>query len=388
MDDKPPDSPSSFRERFAARLEADAVAVTDGWIERAARRPELSLDALRDHIPGFLRDLAEGIRKDEVPVRSRASHADYLRMHVEQRLKHGYSLDQLLEEFSALPLILHEVIDDLAASRPPPPLPEVNEVHRRMQREVGRVGRVAARLYRQAEMEERRRLAERLTSFSRTLEHEIREPLHRAMAAADRLEAPDALEDPDAHSENVHVLRKGLERMADLLTDVRRLTAVEKSFAEEEWAPARETITDIFDELDTMARSKAVELRLGEIAEDIYVRVPRVRLAARNLVANAIQYSDPEEENRYVEVSLHPPSGGPFKLVIQDNGRGVPEELLEEIFEPGVRARPQAESGSGLGLAITQQVLEQRGGSVSLERTAEGSRFILRLPATLAEKKS
>lgn len=378
----------SLSDRFAAHLEAEAEAITDAWLERGTRDPDLSLDALRDHIPGFLRDLAATVREDDPAEASDAAHADYLRMHVEERLAQGYSVDQLLAEFGELPPTLFDVLDQLIEATPDVAPGEVHDVHRRVQTEVGRIGRLAARLHREAEMEERRRLAERLTTFGRALEHEIREPLHTAMVAVELLERPGARDDPDESREHLRVLRDRLERVTELLAEIRRLNLAEQSLAEEEWVPAREAIREVFGELGGMARTRDVELRTGEIAEGAQLNVPRARLAVRNLVANAIKYADPDEDERWVEVSLRRPPDGAYELSVEDNGIGVPDTLREKIFEPGVRAHPDEGSGTGLGLAIVQQVLEQRGGSVAVEPKDGGTRFVLRLPAPLALRES
>lgn len=373
----------SFRERFIQRLLSRAVEITDAWIEAAAERPDLSLDALRNEIPEFLRDVAVSMRDGGADVR-RASQDDYLEMHVEERLAQGYSVQQVLDEFEALPATLYGVMDELLASTPEVPPHEVHEVHRDLSRELHRVGRVTAQLYRKIEMEQRRGLARHLTDFGQALEHEIRGPLHTAQMAVNLLEKPEIREVPDSLEEYLGVLRGQLRRMAELLTEVRRFSAVQHSLAEEEWVPAREVVEGTFEELASMAESRGVQLRAGRVDEDVYLAVPRLRLSIRNLVANAIKYSDPEEENPYVEVSLGSPEDGPHLLTVEDNGIGVPEEARERIFEPGHRAHPDRGSGTGLGLAIVRQVLEQRRGSVGYEPKEKGSRFVLELPAPLA----
>lgn len=374
---------ATFRERFADRLASRSEEITDAWLEGVARNPDLSLEALRDHIPEFLRDVAASLRPGGA-VEASPPDEDYLRLHVEERLAQGYSVEQLLEEFGALPSTLYSVMEDLLASTSDVPAEEIHEVHRHVGREMQRIGRVAARLYRNIEMEQRRGLAEQLTGFGRALEHEVRGPLHTALVAIDLLEKPDIRDDPDSHDKYVGVLRERLERMAELLGEVRRFSAVEQSLAEEEWIPAREVVEDVYDELEEMAASQRVDLRMGAMDEDVFLNVPRLRLAIRNVVGNAIKYSDPEREDSFVEVSLRSPDDGPLQLAVEDNGIGVPEDARESIFEPGERAHPERGSGTGLGLAIVRQVLEQRRGAVSVEPTEEGSRFVLRLPAPLA----
>ena len=69
-------------------------------------------------------------------------------------------------------------------------------------------------------------------------------------------------------------------------------------------------------------------------------------------------------------------------LQVEDTGIGIPEDDLPHIFQRFHRGRnASAYPGSGLGLAIVKTIVERHGGSVQVERTGEGSRFTLRLPA-------
>ena len=82
------------------------------------------------------------------------------------------------------------------------------------------------------------------------------------------------------------------------------------------------------------------------------------------------------------ESELPPGSGMErgVRLVIRDNGPGIPDEIREHLFEPFVSARP---GGSGLGLAIVQRAVEAHGGLVLVESArGTGTAFTIYLPAT------
>ena len=77
---------------------------------------------------------------------------------------------------------------------------------------------------------------------------------------------------------------------------------------------------------------------------------------------------------------------GEARLIIEDDGPGVPERLAETLFERFVRGAGDRGGSFGLGLAIVRAVAESHGGSVSVEQThpgAErpGARFVVTLPA-------
>ena len=72
--------------------------------------------------------------------------------------------------------------------------------------------------------------------------------------------------------------------------------------------------------------------------------------------------------------------GDAVEVTVWDTGVGIPEDLMDEIFEPFFTSKPPGE-GTGLGLHICRQIVEKCGGKLhveSLER--EGTRFVIRLP--------
>lgn len=377
---------SSFGERLAEHVAANTGEITDAWIDRLPGDPDLPLGELIDEIPELLCGLAASLTGGGTVAVER-ERKDYIRGHAELRRRQGYALQRVIDEFTRLDATLCEVMDELLSSSGDVSAREVHAVHGHLHRELGRMGVVASKLYRDAEARERRRLAERLTNFSRTLEHEIRGPLQTASAAVHMLKRRDVGGDPEEERDYVRVADEELERVTELLTEIRRLTLTEQTLAEETWAPAEQMILDVFDELEAMAETKEVDLRTSGVPEHAHVNVPRVRLAVRNLVANGIKYRDPGASESFVEVGLRRPPEGPPQIFVADNGLGVPEELREQIFEPGVRAHPGAGSGTGLGLAIVRELLEQRRGSVSVESAETGgTRFVLHLPTPLMRK--
>ncbi|MFN3585884.1 MAG: sensor histidine kinase [Moraxellaceae bacterium] len=69
---------------------------------------------------------------------------------------------------------------------------------------------------------------------------------------------------------------------------------------------------------------------------------------------------------------------------VQDNGRGMPPEVLKRIFDPFFTTKPVGE-GTGLGLAICWQIIEQHGGRIRVaSEVGRGTRFLIELPSTNA----
>jgi signal transduction histidine kinase len=121
-----------------------------------------------------------------------------------------------------------------------------------------------------------------------------------------------------------------------------------------------------------------------EITLDVH---PAVVLGARdelhrlaiNLLENALRHTPPGTEVRVSTATL---ADGQVELVVEDDGPGVPPELVPSLFERFVRGAGDAGGSFGLGLAIVQAVAVTHGGSVELQQAAgsSGARFVVRLP--------
>ncbi|HXR28855.1 MAG TPA: HAMP domain-containing sensor histidine kinase [Solirubrobacteraceae bacterium] len=121
-----------------------------------------------------------------------------------------------------------------------------------------------------------------------------------------------------------------------------------------------------------------------DISLDVH---PAIVLAARdelhrltvNLLENALRHTPAGTEVRVSTATV----GGQVELVVEDDGPGVPAELVPTLFERFVRGAGDRGGSFGLGLAIVRAVAESHGGSVVLQPRTDhaGARFVVRLPA-------
>ncbi len=113
---------------------------------------------------------------------------------------------------------------------------------------------------------------------------------------------------------------------------------------------------------------------------------PRLERVIANLLSNAIKYSPAGGE---VSASLHrvEDDGGSWLILqVADQGIGIPEPDLPHIFERFRRgSNATGIAGSGIGLAGARQIVEQHGGTITVEsRLGEGATITVRLPASLS----
>jgi signal transduction histidine kinase len=120
-----------------------------------------------------------------------------------------------------------------------------------------------------------------------------------------------------------------------------------------------------------------------EIAPNIefYSDPSRINILLSNLISNAIKYqrTEPELES-FFKVQIES-SGSGVLITVSDNGKGIGEEYLNQIFEMFFRASEDS-YGSGLGLYITKQVVEKLGGKITVNsKIKEGTTFTVFLPS-------
>ncbi len=98
--------------------------------------------------------------------------------------------------------------------------------------------------------------------------------------------------------------------------------------------------------------------------------------AIRNLIENAVKYGES------AEVSLSQDNQG-IRLTIIDKGPGIPEAMMEKVFEPFYRqesSRSRDTGGIGLGLAITRTIIHNHGGNIELKNLDPGLQVTITLP--------
>jgi signal transduction histidine kinase len=104
-----------------------------------------------------------------------------------------------------------------------------------------------------------------------------------------------------------------------------------------------------------------------------------------NLLDNAVKFNRPCGE---VIVECGKLADGHVRISVSDTGQGIPSEDLKRIFERFYRvdkARSRPAGGTGLGLPIVKQVVEQMGGSVTVESVlGRGAKFTILLKGTNA----
>ncbi len=124
------------------------------------------------------------------------------------------------------------------------------------------------------------------------------------------------------------------------------------------------------------------EIQLGQNQELLVFADPEhISIVFSNLIQNAIQ-AIPNDKDGLVKIKVE---GNPdfVKVIISDNGIGIPEDLREKLFRPNFTTKT---SGMGLGLAIVKNIVENAGGSIWYEtQLNRGTSFFVTFPTFIPD---
>lgn len=217
--------------------------------------------------------------------------------------------------------------------------------------------------------------------FLSNVSHELRTPLTAIIAFVETLEN-GAIEDRESCDRFLSIIRKNASRMHSLIDDILELTAIEGGNVQLRAAPVDLylLVQDVCASLAAKAASQNVTLK-NDVEPDVMVYADERRLEQMltNLIDNGIKFS---REQGTVRISHE--SGTRDKILVQDNGDGIPSQHLERLFERFYRvdrARSRDLGGTGLGLAIVKHLaLLHRGEVTVTSELGKGSTFIIHLP--------
>ena len=209
--------------------------------------------------------------------------------------------------------------------------------------------------------------------------HELRSPLARLQAATDLL-----AQQPERAAEFIERIERESGRMDRLVGELLTLARLDAGIA-----PRQRERVDLAELVANVAEDAAFEgqqrgcriVTEGDSGAVLHGDRELLHRALENVVRNALRHSP--DGGTVLITSRAGSQPGWLEIRVDDEGPGVPEAELEQIFAPFVRsAGAQSQAGYGLGLAITSRVMRLHGGQAGAENRAGGGLSVrLTLPA-------
>jgi signal transduction histidine kinase len=180
------------------------------------------------------------------------------------------------------------------------------------------------------------------------------------------------------------IVEKNQEKISNLVMDM--LTFSKEREPEMAPADANQVVSDVVELMQSRAKELSVELTWhpAEAMPTLTFDPEGIHRAVLNIVTNALDASCKDEHGR-VEVSTEfSPAESLVRVIIQDNGVGIPPEDVEQIFTLFMSSKKSR--GTGLGLSVSQKIVNEHGGQIRVtSQPGQGARFIVEWPAVYPE---
>ncbi|WP_024299264.1 sensor histidine kinase [Methylomicrobium lacus] len=215
---------------------------------------------------------------------------------------------------------------------------------------------------------------------ARRLAHEIKNPLTPIQLSAERLQLKLSakLEDGDADmlQRSTRTIVQQVEAMKEMVDDFSEYakTSKKQRVNIDLYALVQEVLALYALKSGAVIQAEQDKKRLSINGDPV-----SIRQVLHNLLKNALEAT---EGRGHIEVAMHrmQKNNSDFiEIGFFDDGPGIKEEQIEQIFEPYVTTKAK---GTGLGLAIVKKIIEEHGGAIWVDtRRKQGAGFIIHLPA-------
>lgn len=228
----------------------------------------------------------------------------------------------------------------------------------------------------EAQLQRHKRLSA-MGEMAAALAHQLRTPLATALLYTSHLRG-DSLAD----EERARFADKALGRLRHLEALIKdMLVFVRGGRGVQEAISATALVSDVQQVMEPQMAQHGVQFEVHDDSGDAYIMGSREALvgALTNLLANAMQACVADGGQILFRASFESNQHVVYQVI--DNGRGIPAEILERLFEPFFTTRTE---GTGLGLAIVREVAQMHGGDVTVKSSVgQGSEFCLKFPCIM-----
>ena len=215
---------------------------------------------------------------------------------------------------------------------------------------------------------------DRLRKHAQFLQQEAGETVQRIQQAC-RDAAP-----PEGSSQPLAEVVQATQHFAAVLQDIYEPPGYHPAHDQVVAIAIRPLIEQVFRWQQRLLAAPQAVLHMELACEHVEWFPARLRHILDNLLSNALRYRDPAKSEARVYLGLTRLAEG-YELRISDNGLGMPWDKRAEAFELFYRAAPARAAGLGVGLAVVKLLVEQSGGSLTVDSGAgQGTSVVVMLP--------
>ncbi len=338
---------------------------------------ELKLDkpTITDHLPDLIAEITRDLAFSSAGVLSVEHVAGSPPVHGVQRFHDGLDVGEVVAEYNLLRTAFITVADrhDLFV---------VGEAARIINHRIDEAVRLAVTAFAAQQALIRKEQEDEHLAF---IAHDLRTPLNAASLLTDGLKEELGEARSESTDDIFAALRRNLGRVETLIQKVLNAKA-HPSGTGSSFQPERRTfelwplVQRLVLDLKAVSSKHDIEV-VNEISHflTVFADAGLISQVFQNLLGNAFKYA---ARGRIVISARE--EAGTVTCVVQDNGAGIPLEMLSSVFHK-LASDPEKE-GSGLGLTIVKQIVEAHGGTVSAESVhGSGATFSFTLPQEPAQ---
>jgi PAS domain S-box-containing protein len=226
--------------------------------------------------------------------------------------------------------------------------------------------------------------------FLTSMSHELRTPMNSILGFSDLLLGQFYGKLNEKQTEYAALIRQSGEHLLKLLDEILELSKIESGRVKISIEPigVAGIIKSAAANLQPLAEKYRVSIDTRNVvAEDLMISADLTRMAQVliNLGSNAIKYNRP---GGWVKFSCQPQPDNTLRILVSDNGRGIPQDRQAEAFQ--IFNRLGAEHGSiegtGIGLSLVKSLVEMMGGRIGFRsQEGEGSTFWVDMPMAVSD---
>lgn len=237
-------------------------------------------------------------------------------------------------------------------------------------------------LYVLQDLTEKNKLTQERDRFVSMVREQLKEPLTALSSFMTRLAIGRLGPISPKAFQSTKQMETNIDRLLLLLNDLFDIDQLESGNIEVE--PVLTRVDDIFQRTHSavtmFANKHKVELDIAPCAASVHADANRIVQVLVNLLSNAIKFSEPGGKVSLVSTIVK----DRLEMSVIDQGRGIPADKLETIFEPYKQVEEgdaKQKGGTGLGLAVCKIIVEAHHGSISVSsEVGKGSVFTVSLP--------
>jgi len=225
---------------------------------------------------------------------------------------------------------------------------------------------------------------EDLEQFAYAASHDLQEPLRMVSIYSQLLQEEHGEALGNQASSYIKFAVDGAARMSNLLRALLTYSRVANAAAQpSEKTGAGPAAAAALLNLSTIIEDTNAAIEVGDLPT---VQIPEIHLVQlfQNLIGNGLKYRKeqyPQGERPSIRIAARCQSNGWWLFSVADNGIGIEQEYLTQIFGIFKRLHGQAFEGTGIGLALCQKIVERTGGRIWAEsEPGKGSTFFFTLP--------